>query len=160
MRAKYQARMARCEAAWCEGEPLAVAEAATWTHLHRQPIPAWLADAIVELTVKGRTPAQAKRHQEAQKDLTRYRLVCALKEAGWSWLEAYARASGMLEGTLAKGDEETMARSYKAVKDDLKKGRWGEYFTLKDWRYRNNGKPDSNGPTHAPVTDQGNARGK
>jgi hypothetical protein len=53
----------------------------------------------------------------------------------------------MLEGTLAGGDDDTMKRAYDKVKRDLKAGRGGKYFVLKDWRYRNNGKPDPNGPT-------------
>ena len=52
MRARYDKQMAQCESAWRKGELLAVAEAAVRSQLYRQPIPAWLADAIVELAVK------------------------------------------------------------------------------------------------------------
>jgi hypothetical protein len=166
MRERYGSQMAQCEAAWRGGEPLAVAEAVVRSQLHPQPIPVWVADAVVELAVKRRTKKQAKRHLEAQKDLARFELVRDLKAANRTWPEAYAEASSMLAGTLAQGDDDTMSRAYKAVKRDLKGRRFArKYFTLKDWRYRNNGKPDPNGPTHAPdpeskfgpVSTQGNA---
>jgi hypothetical protein len=143
--------MASCEAAWREGEILAVAEAAEWSRQFRQPIPAWLADAVVEFAVKRRSPAQAKRHRAAQTDLARYMLVRDLKvgipgvyepTADLTWEKAYAEASRMLDGTLAKGSEDTMKRAYEDVKNDLKAGHSGKYFMLKDWRYRLNGKPD------------------
>ena len=38
VRMKYQAGMTACEMAWREGESLAIAEAATLTHLYRQPM--------------------------------------------------------------------------------------------------------------------------
>jgi len=137
---QYDKQMAQCEAAWRGGEPLAVAEAAVRSQLYRQPPPAWVADAVVELAVKCRTKKQAKRQ-----------LVRALKQANRTWPEAYTEASSMLEGTLARGDEDTIARANKAVTRDLKARRYArKYFTLKDWRYRDNGKSDPNGPTRAP----------
>jgi hypothetical protein len=166
MRERYENQIAQCEAAWRAGEPLAAAEAAVQCQLYRQPIPTWLADAVVELAMRRRTKKQAKRYQEVQKDRPRFELVRDLKVANRTWPEAYAEASGMLEGTLARGDEDTMRRAYKAVKRDLKAGRYaGKYFLLKDWRYRRNGRPDPNGPTRAPdpeskfgpVSNQGNA---
>jgi hypothetical protein len=137
MRARYDKQMAQCESAWRKGELLAVAEAAVRSQLYRQPIPAWLADAIVELAVKRRTPKQAKQYREAQKDLARYILVRDLKVgipghyepiADLTWEEAYAEASCMLEGTLAKGGEDTMKRAYEDVRNDLKAGHSGKYL--------------------------------
>jgi hypothetical protein len=162
---RYDKQMAQCEAWWRGGEPLAAAEAAVRSQLYRQPIPAWLADAIVELAVKGRTPKRAQQYQEDQKNRVGYEWVRDLKAAKrkgqrTTWLEAYAEASSMLEGTLAQGDEDTMSRAYKIVKHDLRARRGHKYFMLKDWRYRNNGKPDPNGPTRAPETHWGNAQGK
>ena len=153
-------KLVQCEAAWREGKSLAVAEAQELTRFYRQPIPAWLGEAVVELAVKRRTKKQAKRHLEAQKNFARYSLVRDLKvgipglyepAAALTWPDAWNEASRLLEGTLAKGDEDTMKRAYADVKRDLTAGRSGKYFTLKDWRYRNNGKPDPNGPAKAPI---------
>src|SRR5262249_28931580 len=126
MRKRYETKLAQCEAAWREGEPLAVAEAVVIAKIYRQPIPAWLADAVVELAVRYRTPAQAKRHREAQKDYERYSLVRDLKKgipglyepaiANLSWEGARAEASRLLEGTFARGDDDTMKRAYEKVK--------------------------------------------
>jgi hypothetical protein len=79
LRARYDEKMAQCESAWREGEPLAVAEAQELTCLYRQPIPVWLGEAVVQLAVKRRTKKQAKRHREAQKNFARYSLVRDLK---------------------------------------------------------------------------------
>ena len=68
-------------------------------------------------------------------------LVRDLHAANRTLEEARAEASALLAGTLAAGDETTMKRAYIAVKRDLKAKRGGRYFTLKDYRYRNNGKP-------------------
>ena len=161
MRARYDEKMAQCESAWREGESLAVAEAIVLACIYRQPISSWLADAVVQLAVRRRTKTQAKRHREAQKNFARYSLVRDLKvgipglygpdDAGLTWPDAWNEASRLLEGTLAKGDDDTIKRAYADVKRDLKAGRSGKYFTLKDWRYRNNGKPDPNGPAKAPI---------
>jgi hypothetical protein len=149
MRVRYEEKMAQCEAAWRQGEPLAVAEAAELARIYRQPISAWLGEAAVELAIRRRTPAQAKRHLEAQKDLKTGIPGHYEPAADLTWDEARAEAARMLEGTLAKGDESTMKRAYDDVKRDLNAGRSGKYFVLKDWRYRNNGKPDPNGPAKA-----------
>lgn len=152
--------MAACEAAWREGEPLAVAEAATWTHQYQQPIPAWLEQAIVELAMARRSDAQAKRHAESGLHLVRYMTVRDLKvgtpvgasapgqpgrytppAVRMSWDEAREQAAELLAGTPAAGGADTMKRSYDIVKRDLKARHAGKYFTLKDRRYRHNGKP-------------------
>jgi hypothetical protein len=62
MRANYKQQMMQCKAAWREGEPLAVAEAQTRTHIYQQTIPAWLERAVVELAMVRRTKQQAKDH--------------------------------------------------------------------------------------------------
>jgi hypothetical protein len=158
VRAKYQARMAACESAWREGEPLAVAEAVTRTHHHRQPIPAWLEQAVVELAMARRSDSQAKRHAESGLHLMRYMAVRDLKvgtpgqnrryippAVRMSWEKAYEQAAEMLAGTAAAAEPATMKNSYQKVKRELKAGHSGQYFTLKDRRYRCNGKPNSNG---------------
>jgi hypothetical protein len=142
-RVRYEERLAACAAAWREGESLAAAEAVVWVHLYRQSVPPWLADAVVELAIRRRTPAQAKRYEEARKDWIRYTVVRDLKLgvpgiygpiAKLSWEDAYAEASRVLKGTHAAGEESTMKRAYAAVRGDLGKGRHGKYFPLKDKR--------------------------
>lgn len=156
VRAKYQARMTACEAAWRErGDPLVVSDATSWTHVHRQPIPAWLEQATVELAMARRSDDQAKRHVEAGIHLVRYRTVRDLKvgtpgqngryippAVGMTWPEAYEQAAEMLAGTPAEASAETMKADYAKVRRDLKAGHAGKYFTLKDRRYSRNGKPD------------------
>jgi hypothetical protein len=155
--------MAQCEAAWREGEPLAVAEAATLSRLYRQPIPAWLEQAIVELAMAGRSKRQAKRHVESRIHLERYEAVrefkigalvsegnMTLQLPAKSWDEAYECAAAMMAGTPMAGDIETMKASYCRVRRDLNAKHFGKYFTLKDWRYRNNGRTDPSGPSKPP----------
>jgi hypothetical protein len=165
LRARYEEGMAECEAAWRGGEPLAVAEASTWAWLHRQPHPAWLEQATIDVIVGRRSKSQAKRYLENQIRMARYQKVRALK-VGWAgarcgtapdgrevrtlvkpaesitWDEAYARASELLEGTMAAGSAATMKADYSRVQRDLNAGRYYKYFELKDRRYRQNGQPE------------------
>ena len=164
MRARYDEKLALCETAWREGEPLAVAEAATLSHLYRQPIPSWIERAIIDLAMARRSKRQAKRHVDSIIHLQRYEAVRDFKAGGMlvagteirlppatSWDAAYDSASEMLAGTPMAGDADTMKASYCRVRRDLKARRFGKYFTLKDWRYRNNGKPDPRGPSKPPT---------
>jgi hypothetical protein len=149
LQVQYEKRMAPCERAWRAGEPLAVAEATTWTHIHRQQIPKWLEQAVVELARGRRSQRQAKQHVEARIRLQRYMTVRDLKER-FSWPEAYEKAADLLKRKVAAGSADTMKADYCKVQRDLKAGRSGKYFQLKDYRYRLNGDPDPNGPTKAP----------
>jgi hypothetical protein len=155
VRAKYQARLTACEAAWRErGDPLVVSEATSWTHMHRQPIPAWLEQATVELAMALRSDDQAKRHAELGLHLVRYITVRDLKvgtpgsngryippAVHLTWDEAREQAAELLAGTPAGGSADTMKSSYAIVKRDLKARHAGKHFTLKDRRYRRNGRP-------------------
>jgi hypothetical protein len=155
LRAQYEEQMRLCEAAWREGEPLAVAEATTCAHLHRQPVPKWLEQAVVELAMGRRSPAQAKRYTAAQIRFWRHMTVRDLKldidfSTGKarrripkiSWEEAFERAAELLAKTPMAGSAETMKRDYSMMQGDLNSGRFGKYFNLKDRRYRLNGNPD------------------
>lgn len=154
LRAKYEKQMEQCEAAWREGEQLAIAEAVTCTHIYRQPIPKWLEQAVVELAIGRRTAKQAKRYTEAEIRLQRYMTVRDLKLdidfskgtvrriTDISWDGAYEKAAEMLAGTQAAGSADTMKADYRRVQCDLKTGHSGKYFNLKDRRYRRNGQPD------------------
>jgi hypothetical protein len=153
LRAKYEAQMEVCRKGWEAGETLAMAEATTLTFAHRQPIPAWLEAAIVKVAMARRPAAQARRHAELDKHFTRYRAVRSLKAAGLTWDKAYARAAKRLANTFAAGTDDTMAASYKEVLREIKAGRTGQYFMLRDRRYRRNGKPDPR-PGWKPPTNK------
>jgi hypothetical protein len=130
MQKQFDERLATCEAAWREGEPLAIAEAVTWTLHYRQPLKAWLEQAVFELAMDRRTKSQAARLKAAGKRLIRYQRVRDLREGGMTWEAAYARA-----GELLKCSDATAEEDYAAVKRDLKANRYGKYFNLKDKRY-------------------------
>jgi hypothetical protein len=164
LRAEYEKRMAQCEAAWREGEPLAAAEAVKWADIHRQPNPKWIGQAVIELAIGRRTAKQAKRYAEAGIRLRRYMLVRDLKigvpglwpQATWitgdlAWEKVFERAAELSVGTAMAASAATFKADYCAVKRDHNAGRSGKYFLLKDWRYRLNGKPDPNGPSEEPA---------
>ncbi len=151
---RYEERMAACEAAWREGEVLAIAEAATWTK-HQYQLPPWFEQAIIELAIAKRSDKQAQRHAESGIHLMRYMTVRDLKIGTPSssgryippavhitWDNAYDQAAKMLAGTPAAGAAPTMKKSYAKVRRELDAGHAGRFFTLKDRRYRRNGRPD------------------
>jgi hypothetical protein len=53
-----------------------------------------------------------------------------------SWDEIYARASESLEGTAAAGHARTIRKSYEDMNHDLRNRHTGQYFMIKDRRYR------------------------
>jgi hypothetical protein len=103
IRASYDRKLAACEAGWREtGDPFAVSEAAILVHLHRQPLPRWLTEAVTMLAIDRRGKAHAKRALEAAADSLRYQAVRdakAERRAGnlqgrkVSWELAYGRAA-------------------------------------------------------------------
>jgi hypothetical protein len=163
MRATLDRYLEQCEAAWREGEPLAVAEALTWIYLYRQPVPKWLEEAVVALAIGRRTKQQAKHLLEANIRVLRYQTVRDLKvgipgrygpsNADRSWEETYEKAAEILRGTRVAGSSATMKADYMQVRRDYRAGRHGKYFFLKDYRYRHNGKP-------VPPTTQDSLRAK
>jgi hypothetical protein len=141
IRADYERRISACEAAWKEGEPLAVSEAVAWTTLFRQVNPKWLDQAVFDLALSKRTPRQVERYRDAMKRSIRYQYVRNLNNEGEgvTWDEAYAEASILLEGTHAAGSVDTMKREYTKAAGDLKRGRGGRYHMLNDKRLRKPG---------------------
>jgi hypothetical protein len=142
IRASYDRKLAACEAGWrATGDPAAVGEAVIYVHLHRQPLPRWLAEAVAMLADDRRGDAHAKRGLEAAADSLRYqavrdakagRMAGGLKDKGKvSWETAYGRAAEVLAPTFARGSADTMKRSYQKVKRDLRDGRGGLYFAPK-----------------------------
>ena len=135
IRASYEHRMALCVDAWqATGDPLVVSEAQTWTFTHRQPIPAWLHDAVAQLASSRRSKSHAKRALEAAVHSMRHQAVRDAKATGVSSAKAYDRASEVLADMFAAGEPATMKASYERVLSDLRKGRGGRYHTIKSRR--------------------------
>jgi hypothetical protein len=139
LRADYDAGMASCERAWATtGDPLVVAEATTLTHLHRQPIPAWLDAAVFRLASAHRGKEHGKRAQDASMHFARYECVRDAHKAGLSaaskrkpsWDQHYERAAALLSGTFASGEPPAMKASYMKVRADLRAGRGGLYHVI------------------------------
>jgi hypothetical protein len=132
VRESYDRKMKSCEAGWRETkDPWAVAEATTLTFLHRQVTPLWLDEAVWHLAVNRRTKAHAKRANEAHIRFMRYEAVKYAHADGLTWEKAVARAVEVLAETLAAAEPDSIWKSYKRVKADLKAGRGGLYFTPK-----------------------------
>ena len=148
--AKFQREMRKCEAAWREGEPLAVAEAVTLTYFYRQPPQAWLEQAVVNLAIGGRTKQQAKRHLADNIKFFRFQAVRDLHASGYSWEVAYEIAAERLAKTSMAGSAVTMKADYAKVMRDFKAKRFGKYFILRDKRFRHDGKPDTQAVPEPP----------
>jgi hypothetical protein len=131
--ANYDRQMKDCEAGWrATGDPWVFAEALTLALVHREVIPAWLADAGWSLADERRGKEHAKRELEARIRFMRYKVVRDAHELdGLSWEKAREHAVKVLVNTEAVGSSETMWDAYKQVNKDLKEGRSGLYFTPK-----------------------------
>jgi hypothetical protein len=150
---KLDVRLAACRLAWEQArEPLALTEATTLLHYHRQPVPKWLEEAFVTFVMGARRKQQAERYQDATTRMARYTSVRDRKVGIPGVYEPTAGHTSW-EKTLEDVAEEqgrsaeNVKAAHKKVRGDLKAGRHGVYFTLKDRRYRRNGKPD---PTKVP----------
>jgi hypothetical protein len=153
IRTKLDANLAACRLAWEQAhEPLAITEAETLLHLHRQPIPKWLEEAIVTFVMGARSKQQAERYQDATTRMARYTSVRDRKVGIPGVYEPAAKhlSWGETLGDVAEEQgcsEENVKAAHKKVRRDLKARRPGVYFILKDRRYRRNGRPD---PTKVP----------
>jgi hypothetical protein len=104
------------------------------------------------LAIGGRSKQQAKRYQDAMTRMARYTSVRDQKVGIPGTYEPTAKhlSWGETLGDVAEAQgcsEATVKVSYEKGRRDLKARRHGEYFMLKDRRYRHNGKPD---PTKVP----------
>ncbi|MFZ0065338.1 MAG: hypothetical protein WAK90_04135 [Pseudolabrys sp.] len=143
VRESYEDKMATCRAGWmATGDPLFVAEACTLAMIHRQPMPAWLDEAVYAVATQRRTKAHAKAAREAAARFERY---CAVRDAhaldGLSWESARSRAAEALAETPAAVTAETCWQSYKSVRRDLRADRGGLYANPKE----QNRKPPATG---------------
>ena len=134
IRSRYEERLAACRRVWgVTGDPLAVAEAVTWTHHYRQPIEPWIEEAVVQALVQVRSKEQANEHCTAARELERYFHIKDATAGGMTWEDAKQSAAGALNCS-----EVTALKSYCDVKrqlDDHEDSRF-HYWTLKDIRYR------------------------
>jgi hypothetical protein len=137
IRTRYEERLAHCRRAWdAAQDPLAVAEAITWTYHYHQPIEPWIEEAAVRALVKVRSKAEAKRYRNSMNDLDRYTFVRDAVAGGMTWEQAKQAAAEQL-GV----DTETVWKSYKRVRRQFRErqNRRFRYWTLKDVRYRHLG---------------------
>jgi hypothetical protein len=130
MRASYDRDMANCEARWLATRDLGwVREAVCHVHLHRQPPPLWLSEAVVELTTEYRAKAHVERIQDSAVRMARYYAVREgiAKEVPWTDDKVFEYASERLKGTQAAGGISAVKKAYRSVRDDLKAGRIDRY---------------------------------
>jgi hypothetical protein len=143
IRKRFEERLTECRRTWEEtGDPLAVAEAISWVYFHRQTIPPWLEDAAIRSLARLRTDQQARRHREAMRHWGRWRWVKDGIEDGLTWDQAYDRAARMLAGDAEVDVEsirESVRKSYQLVQRKVRSRRTGEFWFLKDRRYRHLG---------------------
>jgi len=134
IRARYDERLMLCRRAWeTTGDPLAIAEALTWTYHYRQPIAEWLEGAAVQALAKLRTKKHAERYRDDMSHFDRYTCVRDAHDGGMTWEEATEWAAKQL-GV----DSETVWKSYKRVKRQFNNHQPSRfrYWTLKaDPRY-------------------------
>lgn len=130
VRASYERKMTKCKAGWqATGDPAFVSEAQVHIHLHRQPPPLWLSEAVIELAAKRRTKGYATRIINAAVRRMRYETVREAQQGGMTWDAAYEAAAELLAGTDAKGAAGTMKDAYVEVAADLRNGRGGRYLS-------------------------------
>lgn len=130
VRASYERKMARCKTGWrTRGDPAFVAEAQVHVHLHRQPPPLWLSEAVIELCTKRRTKGYATRVYNDAIRWLRYDVVRTAKRGGRTWDAAYEAAAKMLAPTRARGPANAMKDAYVEVAADLKHGRGWRYLS-------------------------------
>jgi len=94
---------------------------------------------VVQLAMGRRSKKQAERFRESRRHLERYTLVRELRKAGATLEKAVDLAAKRLVGSDAAAATDTIEKSYKNVKSNLKVGRLDKYFNffnLKDKRYR------------------------
>jgi hypothetical protein len=137
IRAGYEKRLMQCRRAWeTTQDPLAVAEATTWTFHYHQPIEEWLEAAIVQVAIKARTPEQAKQHRANTNHIDRFTFMRDAMASGMKWDRAKDAVATKLDV-----DTETVSKSYKRIRIQLRDrdpDRF-RYWTLKDVRYRDLG---------------------
>jgi hypothetical protein len=125
-RVQYERDMELCRAGWeATRDPYIAAEALSWAHLHRQPIPAWLHEAMWVVAAGRRGKAHAQRAMVAFKHLQRYMAVRDFKADGLTWEAAWARAADRCGCEV-----EAAKQSYCRVKADLTRGRHGLYHYI------------------------------
>jgi hypothetical protein len=137
IRACYEEQLAHCQRVWeTTQDPLAVAEAITWTHHYRQPIEPWVEEAAVRALARVRSKAQTRRHRDNMRDFDRYCFIRDAVDGGMTWDRAKKAASKKF-----RVDIETVWSSYKRIKRQFRERQTNRfrYWVLKDIRYRHLG---------------------
>jgi hypothetical protein len=116
IRASYERRLKHCERGWfTTKDPAFIAEALISVHLHRQPIPLWLTEALVTLVLGHRTKSHATRALDQHSHWMRFEAVRAAKEHGLRWLQAQVEHAPKLIAKLR--EEKASAERVQTVKD-------------------------------------------
>jgi hypothetical protein len=138
VRAHFYERLEWNRRAWEEThDPLAVAEAITWTYHFRLPIEEWLEEAVVQVAIRTRSPERAKKHRADMANLQCYTMVRDFqKHDGLTWDEAKAQAVKCLAHLGRHLTKDGVWKAYQKVKRQLRAGHGGRYWNLKDIRYR------------------------
>jgi hypothetical protein len=139
VRRRYDQRLARCEQGWrATGNPGFVKEAQIWVHLHRQPPPLWLSEAVIALAERRQGKGHTKRATRAAIRLMRYQAMLSAPPPGRccdlqtgrvvTWPDARADAARRLAKGPARGGVGAVKADYERVKKDLEQGRGGLYL--------------------------------
>jgi hypothetical protein len=132
VRANYERKMRKCEIGWkASGDPAFVAEAQTWTHLHRQPPPLWLSEAVIEVCAVRRTKGDVTRGYNAAVRWMRYDAVRRAAER-MPWEDAYGAAAEELSRIRGAGTARTarmMKKAYVEVAADIRNGHGAYYLS-------------------------------
>ena len=137
VQASYDRRLAKCEAGWrATGDPAFVKEAMIWVHLHRQPPPLWLSEAICALADNQRAARKSyiTRLRSTAIKWMRFEAVrdaAVRRDVAWDGKDesAYEDAAQRLAGIPgAAARASTMKADYIEVKADLDAGRGGRYL--------------------------------
>lgn len=138
IRATYAEKLEQCRRVWeATQDPAALDEAIKWTFHFRQPLEPWIEEAMSQVLMQVRSSKVAKRHRENFTHLQRYTCVRDLHARGLTWDEAKEAAVNVLAEQGHYIDTDTVWRSYKRVRKDMRERRTSRYryWYLKDTRY-------------------------
>jgi hypothetical protein len=129
--------LARCEAAYRAGEPLAAYEAFLLCCRHQVPPPAWLEPAIGAAFVAYRkgTPKDSFRYRKRREYYVHWEMMRDLIQAGLTWDAAKVEAARRLKGTPLQAEPDTIRKHHDLVQEDFKHGHMAKYFSPSDKRF-------------------------
>jgi hypothetical protein len=101
--------------AWDAGDTLAVARGVHTCKVLREPLPRWLADAVLTFIDRRLTAAEWQRQYNLAIHTMRWQAVKESRARGLPWGKCWSDASNMLSGTGAAGGKEAVRTSYKLI---------------------------------------------